>query len=263
MRRYFAQWFVFAVLGLALAPATRAALVEYLPLHGNTIATVGTDGIPVNSPTPTTDQNGTPNSALAFSSIVQNTDGNYVSIAGGGGLDGLQTGTMAFWVKWTGIQEKSCCGEFFGVVTARQSNGIFSDDVIGLDNADPSLAHIDVRLDTCCGSTVTGSTVVDSGWHFVALTFTPGFQELYLDGNLDGTGFSGANTHIDGSVPLTLGAWSGDGHTYSNSAMHDFRAYDEVLTQQQIRGLMIPEPSIAFSMALAGASLAGHRRRRV
>jgi hypothetical protein len=45
--------------------------------------------------------------------------------------------------------------------------------------------------------------------------------------------------------------------------MHDFRVYDEVLTQQQIRALMIPEPSTAFSLALAGAGLASQRRRRV
>jgi hypothetical protein len=30
---------------------------------------------------------------------------NFVSVPGGGGLDGLQTGTIAFWVKWTGIQD--------------------------------------------------------------------------------------------------------------------------------------------------------------
>lgn len=85
----------------------------------------------------------------------------------------------------------------------------------------------------------------------------------YVDGTVDGSAFAGVNTHFDSSVPLTLGAWSGDGHMYSNSAMHDFRVYDEVLTQQQIRALMIPEPATAFSVALAGAGLAGQRRRRV
>lgn len=108
-----------------------------------------------------------------------------------------------------------------------------------------------------------GSRNLGIGWHFVALTFTPGLAELYVDGNLDGSAFSGVGTHPDASIPLTLGAWSGDGHTYSGSAMHDFRVYDEVLTQQQVQALMIPEPSIAFTLALAVAGLAGRRHRRI
>jgi hypothetical protein len=140
MRRYFALRFVFAV--LALAPATRAALVEYLPLHGNTLATVGRTEWPSTARRPTSDQNGTPNGALAFFPTASITDGNFVSVPGGGGLDGLQTGTIALWVKWTGIQDQSCCATFsFGVVTARQSNGLFSDDIIGRD-ADPQFAKL-------------------------------------------------------------------------------------------------------------------------
>ena len=183
-----------------------------------------------------------------------------MTVAGGGGLDGLNTGTIAFWVRWVGTQEKFCCGNGYGAVTARQSNAQFSDDVIQLDNSDPGQAHVEVSLDSCCSTTVAGSTVVGNGvWHFVALTFTAGAENLYIDGNLDGSATGTPAVHSNTAVPLSLGAWIGDGKEYSTSNMDNFRVYDNALTQGQIQAL-IPEPASLSLLGIAGISLLGRRR---
>lgn len=238
----------FSIAGALLATdhSARAGLIEYLPLNGTTTAPVGTSGTPVNSPTYGPDQNSAANGAINFAPGGSSSS-SYVSVTGGGGLDGLNTGTIAFWVKWNGTQEQFCCGADYGAVTARQSNGVFSDDVIGLDNANPALAHVEVRLDSCCAVDVAGGTVVGNGvWHFVAFTFTAGAEDLYLDGNLDGSSTNSPAVNSSSSIPLTLGAWTGDGNEYSNSNMDDFRVYNNALTQAQIQAL-IPEADPAWT----------------
>src|SRR5438067_230712 len=81
------------------------------------------------------DRNGVAGGALAFSGS------QYVSVAGGGGLNAANAGTVSMWVKWSGTQDADCCGSF-GAVLARQANGLFSDDILALDSADPSVARI-------------------------------------------------------------------------------------------------------------------------
>src|SRR5260370_15396532 len=113
----------------------------------------------------------------------------------------------------------------YGAVTARQSNGVYSNNVIGLNNADPNLATLTWQPYDAGGPVAVGATPVgDNVWHFVAVTFdgTTGEQDLYLDGNLDGVGFYTNTTgppysmNPDTTKPLTIGAWNGDGATYSN-----------------------------------------------
>src|SRR4051794_31485325 len=123
-----------AICSFAFAGAARAALIEQLPFDGNANATVGTSGSFVGTPTPAPDQNNAANGALSFASASA-TDGSYVSVPGGGGLNNLQSGTIAFFVKWNGTQDGACCGGTFGNVTSRQGNGFFSNQIIGLDNA--------------------------------------------------------------------------------------------------------------------------------
>jgi len=84
-----------AIAALLLAGAAHAELVGYWPLDGDGTAAVGTDGVLVNGPTATTDRNGAAGGALAFNGTAQ----QYVSIAGGGGLDGATTATVSLWVQ--------------------------------------------------------------------------------------------------------------------------------------------------------------------
>src|SRR4051794_23404641 len=109
---------------LSLAPEARAqtGLIEHLPLNGDGSAIVGTSGTLVAGPVAATDSFGTPGGALAFSGVSR----QYVSIAGGGGLNALQTGTISMYVKWTGPQQAGAAN--FGHVLGRQQNGVFSND---------------------------------------------------------------------------------------------------------------------------------------
>ena len=119
-----------AVLGIiAIAPSCRGALIEYLPFDGNADATVGTSGS-LNSadstpPTFVADQNGSPNSAIAFDGSA--TDKQNVQVSDGGGLAGLSTGTIVMDVRWVGSQAGGK-GFSTGTVLARQGNGAYSND---------------------------------------------------------------------------------------------------------------------------------------
>jgi hypothetical protein len=260
-----------AILGSALSaaallcgsPAARGQLIEHLPLDGDANAAVGTSGTLAGTPTPTPapDRNGTASGALSFASSSGG-EGGRVEVPGGGGLAGLETGTIAFFVKWTGPQDAACCGGQFGSVTARQGNGMFSNQIIGLDAASPSTAHVKVNLYSAGDTAVTGSTVVgDGAWHHVALAYASGSQQLYLDGNLDGSGTAAGSINVSTAVPLTLGAWAGDGAGYSTSMMDDFRVYDRVLTQSEVQAL-IPEPGSFTLLALGGLAVGVRGRRR-
>src|SRR5690242_16651192 len=105
-----------ALLSFAAHAVAQTGLIEYLPLNGDGSAIVGTPGTLVNGPVPAPDSFGTPGGALAFSGVSR----QCVSVAGGGGLNALQTGTIAMFVKWTGPQQTSAAG--FGQVLARQAN---------------------------------------------------------------------------------------------------------------------------------------------
>src|SRR6188474_3681691 len=83
------------LLSIAAQARAQTGLIEHLPLNGNGTAAVGTSGTLVNGPTAAEDRFGIPSGALAFSGFSQ----QYVSVAGGGGLNALQAGTISMYVK--------------------------------------------------------------------------------------------------------------------------------------------------------------------
>jgi hypothetical protein len=229
------------------ASTAEAGLIAWYPLHTDASAIVGDDGVLVNGPTPAPDENGTPDGALNFqadpnnsSGYSGNNTGSYVSVAGGAGLPGLQQGTIALWVNWSGMQGTGWQSINFGSVIARQSNGLYSNNVLGISNADPNLGTLTWRPYGAGGPVAVGATPVgDNVWHFVAVTFdgTTGEHNLYLDGNLDGSGFRTGTMNTDTNAPLTIGAWYGDGATYSSSTVHSVFLFDTVLSQDAIIAL--------------------------
>ena len=208
-----------------------ARLVSYWPFDGNADAVRGTGGTPVGGPTPTTDRNGVAGGALAFVGTSQ----QYVQMDGGGGLDGASQGTISLWVKWTGTQDADCCGSF-GAVMARQSNGQFSDDIIALSSANLASAKV-VWRQSAGPAVITGKTSVTNGvWRHVAVTFSSKGSQLFLDGNLQGTG-TGAPNNSNPGVPLSIGAWIGDGGGFSTTSIDDVAIWDRPLSTEQIRQL--------------------------
>jgi hypothetical protein len=232
------------------ASTAEAGLIAWFPLHGDPSAIVGDDGALVNAPTPAPDQNGNANGALNFQADPNNSSGysgsntgSYVSVPLGAGLPGLQQGTIALWVNWSGMQGTGWNSPptNYGSVIARQSNGKYSNNVLGISDPDPNVGTLTWRPYDAGGPQAVGATPVgDNVWHFVAVTFdgTTGEQDLYLDGNLDGQGFGPlAALQTDTTMPLTIGAWFGDGATYSNSTIHSVFLFDTVLSQSDIQTL--------------------------
>jgi hypothetical protein len=236
------------------ASTARAGVIAWYPLHGDASAIVGNDGVLVNAPTPAPDEKSNANGALSFAALPTNSpnysgsnSGSYVSVDGGAGLPGLQQGTIALWVNWSGMQGTGWTGggvTNYGSVIARQSNGKYSDNVLGISAADPNLGTLTWRpYDAGVPPVALGATPVgDNVWHFVAVTFdfTTGEHDVYLDGNLDGQGFfipASGTLHTDTNAPLTIGAWIGDGATYSNSTINSVFIFDTVLSQTDIQNL--------------------------
>ena len=221
-----------------------AELISHWEFSGNLEAGVGErDGTDVNGVTFDADPFGNPGSALAVDGSAQ----QYVEVPEGGGLDDLQEGTIALFVKWVGEQDAACCNSV-GNILARQSNGQFSNQVIGLDSPDPTTAFITWQPYSAGGPAIIGETAVGDGdWHHIAITWTDGEHLLYRDGEVDGSSDASGAMRSDLNVPLTIGAWSGDGGGYSTSMIDEVKVFNHVLTQNEIRELMLPPSAISLS----------------
>jgi C1A family cysteine protease len=163
--------------------------------------------------------------ALAFSGYVTDPGNfalNYVAVPGtggpgfgGGGLDGAENATMSMWVKWNGTQYTPYTWENgnsnpypdqFGAVSLWQRPYGFTNNVVGLSNADPSAA-----LPTLAGgtfvSTVMGTTPVGTGWNNIVTVCTAGTWTMYMNGaQLAGSPTTGTLGSQDLAIPLSLGA---------------------------------------------------------
>ncbi len=182
-----------------------------------------------NGPTAALDRNSVAGGALAFDGALL----QHVTIPGGGGLNNALRGTISMWVNWNGTQDADVVGTF-GAVMARQSNAIFSDNVISLNNANPGAGQITYRHDNAGPPTLVSTVAAGNNtWRHIAVTFFPGGSELYVDGVSESGSFGGVS-HNDPFVDLAVGAWNGDGAGYSTSSIDDLAVFDDVLSAGQI-----------------------------
>ncbi|MGI8603049.1 MAG: lamin tail domain-containing protein [Verrucomicrobiales bacterium] len=208
-----------------------ATLLSYWPFNGNATAARGTNGTFVGAVSATSDRTGAAGQALAFSGLTQ-----YVSVAGGGGLNGATAGTISLWARWNGTQDADCCGGF-GAVLARQSNGVFSDNVLSLNTNNPATGRVMWRQAAAgLPALITGTTVVGTAWHHVAVTFSNAGTTLYIDGASQGTAV-GPPLHESAAIPLTIGGWAGDGGGFMNGNLDDVAVWDQPLTAAQVAQL--------------------------
>jgi hypothetical protein len=240
MGNYKLIYFAAILLVLTMWGSTaKGDLVAWYRLQGNAHAEVGVDGMLVNNPTPAPDHCGIAGNALNFAPLPPDS-GSYVSVPGGAGLPGLSQGTIAMWVNWSGPQEASFpLSLSFGNVLGRQSDGVYSNNIVGIDNMDPALGKVTWHPYSFLPVLVGATPVGDGAWHFLAVTFdgVTGAQLLYLDGTLDGSGTATGTMNADVVTPLTIGAWIGDGAGYSSSTIHDVLIYNTVLSQSDIQDL--------------------------
>ncbi|MBN2022336.1 MAG: discoidin domain-containing protein [Pirellulales bacterium] len=218
------------------AASAQAGLVAYWPLDGDATATVGTSGVPVNAPTAAADRNGAAGGALAFDAAI----GQYVSVAGGGGLDGQYVGTISMWVKWSGPQT-GVFGDYgqYGTILARQEDDVFSNNLLSLGGADPAAAGVNWSSSGVIPSLFGATPVGNDTWHHVAITFQPhftGVNELFLDGVSQGAA-PGECLSLFPTTALTLGAWVSNGGGFYGSAtasLDDVAVFDDILSLAQI-----------------------------
>jgi hypothetical protein len=221
-------------------PSAPAGLVAYWPLNGNAEASLGLDGALVNGPVPVPDRLGTQNGAIAFGGAQS----QRIEVPSGGGLAGAQQGTISMWVNWNGTQDGGVVNSF-GAVLGRQQDGIFSANVISLNAADPATAMIQWRRTS--DVTITGVTPVGSDtWRHLAVTFTPTNSELYVDGNLEGTG-GASSLNANATVPLTIGAWIGGGGSYSTASIDDVAIWNRVLSASEIADLALGTSALVLA----------------
>ena len=238
----------------SLPPAT---LVSHWKFEGTFDDSVGqSHGIELNGAGFSAGRTGVPASALFVDGLSQ----QYVEVAGGGGLDDVQEGTIAFYAKWSGEQDNACCGGTFGNVLSRQSNGQFSNQVVGLNLSDPGSAVIAWQPYDAGPPALTGMTPVgDDVWHHIAITFQPGRHVLYLDGEVDGESQTTGTIRTDPSVPLAIGAWIGDGAGYATATIDDVMVFAGILTQDEVRALMAGgppvEPPPILTITVAGTNV--------
>lgn len=258
------------VLAAGTGASAHAALIQHMTFDGNANATVGTNGTlqsaSGNLPTFAADRNNVPNAAVAFAGSTF--DRQYVEVPGGGGLNNLPVGTIAMFVRWNGFQPQGLNGTTFGTVTARQSNGLFSDQIITLNGPDPASAKIEFRLAAAFSTSLQSSISPGDGiWHHLAVTYDTNLDtvSMYVDGVLSASGVDTRNIHNNPAVPLSIGAWIGDGNTWSGTNVDDFRVYDTVLNADEVVALafpQVPEPGLAGLSGVVAAGALVRRRRR-
>ncbi len=159
---------------------------------------------------------------------------DYACINSGGGLNGASQATIELWVKWMGSQTQGCGG--FGQMFARQSNNWFTNNVIGLTSSDPANAKVTWSAFYSCINDIIGNTNIGNNqWRHIAISFKPGQHKLYIDGNLDGSAVLAGSMHNDPSTPLTIGAWIGDGNSFSKCIVDEVKIWNVVRTNEEIQ----------------------------
>jgi len=217
-------------------PGAPLGLVSYWPLDGNANALVGTSGTLVGGPVAAPDRNSVAGGALAFDGTLS----QRVQIAGGGGLNNAQRGTISMWVKWAGTQDGDCCGTF-GAVLSRQQDGAFSDNIISLSTADPNTAVVRWRQTSAGTVNITGTGIVGNDvWRHIIVTFTETNSELFVDGFSEGIG-SGGVLHNNAATALAIGAWAAGGGGFATAAIDDVAIWNRVLTSTEVQALAAQE----------------------
>jgi hypothetical protein len=183
-------------------------------------STGSNNGSLISTPTATTGQVG---GAASFA------PSQYISVANGGGINNTTSYTIELWVRWTSTsQQAGFASAIFGAVTARQKDGNWTQNMIGLDGTNPTTAHVEFNPYTYNIGLVGSTAVGLNTWRHIMVTSNGSNQVIYLNGAQDGTGSVSGSGQNDTSIPFTIGAWIGAGSSYSTSNIDEVRVSDTV-----------------------------------
>ena len=166
------------------------------------------------------------------------TNSDNIAIRAGGGLNNQQTGAITCWVKWSGTQDADIQSQGYGAITSRQKDATFSQQIIALDAADPATGKIQWRPYAFNVPVITSSAATGDGtWHYLVINYSSGAHRLYVDAVSDGTATTTGSITNDINIPLSIGAWIGEGAGYSTSIIDEFRTYSDTLNQTTVDSL--------------------------
>ena len=181
---------------------------------------------------------------------------SYVNVPGGGGLNGASQGTISMWVQWTGSSQSEGAGAFYGAIVGRQSDNNFSNDIVGINGPDSATAKLQ-WLGENGSQFLTGFTPVSNSWDYVSVAFGATGQVIYLNGSPEASTSGTITLNNDSSIPLTFGAWIGDGNSYMSGAIEEAhvssvaRSADWIATEYNNEN----SPSTFYSISSEGAEL--------
>ena len=170
---------------------------------------------------------------------AMNFDGvdDFVSVPNGGGLNDLQTGTIEMWIKWNGTNQDPSSWNVWGAVIGRQHNTNFSNQVIGLNGADPNTAKI-VWRPYALGNNIISTISPGNDWNHVAIVYSSGNHEMFLNGASVGTSTVTGTMSNTSFIPMTIGGWIQGGGAYANADIDEVRIWNVQRSQAQLQANM-------------------------
>lgn len=213
-------------------------LITYYPLNGGASDVAGSTEASIFGAVLAEDRFGNANGALYFDGVD-----DMVQVTAGGGLNARNTGTIALWAKWEGVQDQNYSRRF-GAALGRQSNGRFSNTILDISASDPAVGKV-VWSPYSPSALLTGrSNVGDGRWRHIVVTFSSAEHRLYIDGQLEASGASRRSAfHDSPGVPLTLGAWVDHGGGFFKGLLDDVRVYDRALSSKEVEALFALNPN--------------------
>lgn len=145
--------------------------------------------------------------------------------------------------------------------TARQGSGLlWSDHAGGGDHFNMAIVGKRLAFETGPGgnpNTISNQEVVTGDWVHIAVTRSEDTRqvEIYVNGGLDNTGVHTGDRNIGANPKVVIGGNALDGR-YFRGTIDEVRAYDRVLTQDQVIEAMRANPKLAWRPTPAnGASI--------
>jgi len=205
-------------------------LLAYYPFNGNANDATGNgyNGVPINSPTLTTDKAGNPNSAYYFDGV-----NDYIQIPTGSNINPTDQLSVAMYFYPTRHQVASMLGK----VNYATGDGIQFQAAVDYFLYPGIMFGVNATTTACIGGhindsyTNSGTAFALNQWHCFVATFNKGVHKLYVDGvpvSTVNAGFTTLNQCPNGAIQI--GSWIANDGQFFQGKIDEVRIYDRELT---------------------------------